>query len=203
MGDATGKTSFTAGESIFNVDARYEYIQNIGHGSYGMVVSAKDQTSGQKVAIKKITNAFSDLLDAKRIVREIKVLSFLSHENIVKLIDVQRPPSRVDYNDIYLITELVDADLSRIIYSKQDLTDHHIKHFMFQVLKGLRYLHSVNVIHRDLKPPNLLVNKHCDLKICDFGLARGFDRETENMTEYVVTRYYRCLLYTSPSPRDS
>ncbi len=63
-----------------------------------------------------------------------------------------------------------------------------------QILRGLKYLHSANVIHRDLKPSNILVNKNCDLKICDFGLARGFrsqDQEDPNLTDYVVTRWYR------------
>jgi mitogen-activated protein kinase 1/3 len=62
---------------------------------------------------------------------------------------------------------------------------------MYQTLRGLLYIHSANVIHRDLKPSNILVNKNCDLKICDLGLARGFQIEDENKTEYVVTRWYR------------
>jgi mitogen-activated protein kinase 1/3 len=62
---------------------------------------------------------------------------------------------------------------------------------MYQILRGMLYVHSANVIHRDLKPSNLLLNKNCDLKICDLGLARGFDQSTDNLTEYVVTRWYR------------
>mmetsp|Transcript_26306 Transcript_26306/g.25926 ORF Transcript_26306/g.25926 Transcript_26306/m.25926 type:complete len:172 (+) Transcript_26306:336-851(+) len=85
----------------------------------------------------------------------------------------------------------METDLHRVVYSRQDLSDDHIQYFMYQVLRGLLYMHSANVIHRDLKPSNLLVNKNCDLKICDLGLARGYDRETENLTEYVVTRWYR------------
>lgn len=64
---------------------------------------------------------------------------------------------------------------------------HHL-----QLLRGLKYIHSANVLHRDLKPPNLLVNSNCDLAICDFGLSRGISSETEgSLTEYVVTRWYR------------
>lgn len=65
-----------------------------------------------------------------------------------------------------------------------------LQYFLYQILRGLKYIHSANVIHRDLKPSNLLLNANCDLKICDFGLAR-LSAENEFMTEYVVTRWYR------------
>lgn len=89
------------------------------------------------------------------------------------------------------MTDLMETDLHRVIYSKQTLTDEHIQYFMYQTLRGVLYLHSANVIHRDLKPSNILLNKQCDLKICDLGLGRGFDNEEELKTEYVVTRWYR------------
>jgi serine/threonine protein kinase len=84
----------------------------------------------------------------------------------------------------------MDTDLHRIIYSKQTLSIDHIEYFVYQILRGLKYLHSANVLHRDLKPSNLLINANCDLKICDFGLARISD-ENADQTEYVVTRWYR------------
>ena len=186
-----GKTKFSAGGTTFIVDSRYEFIKKIGHGAYGVVVSANDRQTGTKVAIKKIPNAFEDLVDAKRIVREIKLLGFFEHENTISLLDVMLPPRRTGYNDIYIVTDLMETDLHRVIYSKQDLSNDHIQYFMYQVLRGVLYMHSANVIHRDLKPSNLLLNKHCDLKICDLGLARGYDVNTENLTEYVVTRWYR------------
>lgn len=186
-----GKTKFVAGGTTFIVDDRFSYIKKIGQGAYGVVVAANDSKAGSKVGIKKIPNAFEDLIDAKRILREIKLLGFFDHENIISLLDVQLPPSRSGYNDIYIVTDLMETDLHRVVYSRQDLSDDHIQYFMYQILRGLLYMHSANVIHRDLKPSNLLVNKNCDLKICDLGLARGYDRETENLTEYVVTRWYR------------
>ena len=182
---------FTSGGTTFTVDSRYEYIKKIGQGAYGVVVSAFDRKTNTKVAIKKIGNAFDDLIDAKRILREIKLLGFFDHENIISLLDVQKPQARTGYEDIYIVTDLMETDLHRVIYSKQELTDEHIQYFMYQLMRGMHYMHTANVIHRDLKPSNLLLNKNCDLKICDLGLARGFDQEADDLTVYVVTRWYR------------
>lgn len=89
----------------------------------------------------------------------------------------------------------MECDLAAIIRSGQPLTDAHFQSFIYQILCGLKYIHSANVLHRDLKPGNLLVNADCELKICDFGLARGFSIDPEEnagyMTEYVATRWYR------------
>jgi serine/threonine protein kinase len=94
-----------------------------------------------------------------------------------------------------MIIELMECDLAAIIRSGQPLTDAHFQSFIYQILCGLKYIHSANVLHRDLKPGNLLVNADCELKICDFGLARGFSMDPEEnagyMTEYVATRWYR------------
>jgi mitogen-activated protein kinase 7 len=91
--------------------------------------------------------------------------------------------------------ELMECDLAAIIRSGQPLTDAHFQSFIYQILCGLKYIHSANVLHRDLKPGNLLVNADCELKICDFGLARGFSQDPDEnrgfMTEYVATRWYR------------
>ena len=89
----------------------------------------------------------------------------------------------------------MECDLAAIIRSGQKLTDAHFQSFIYQILCGLKYIHSANVLHRDLKPGNLLVNADCELKICDFGLARGFSQDPDEnrgyMTEYVATRWYR------------
>ena len=108
---------------------------------------------------------------------------------------VQHPssPSVLSHRSIFL--ELMECDLAAIIRSGQPLTDAHFQSFIYQILCGLKYIHSANVLHRDLKPGNLLVNADCELKICDFGLARGFSIDPEEnagyMTEYVATRWYR------------
>ena len=87
----------------------------------------------------------------------------------------------------------MECDLYKLLRS-QKLSDDHICYFTYQILRGVKYIHSSNVLHRDLKPPNLLLNSNCDLRICDFGLARIADPEYDHtgaLTEYVATRWYR------------
>ena len=191
--------SFSVSGTKFTVTRNYELIKPIGQGAYGVVISALNKITNQKVAIKKVTKAFEDLVDAKRILRELCLLRHFSHENVLSVVDIIRPTSARNFEDVYLVSDLMETDLHRVIYSRQKLSDEHVQYFLYQLLRGLKYLHSANVLHRDLKPSNLLVNANCDLKICDFGLSRGMDQENQNdtsaeagdMTEYVVTRWYR------------
>ena len=130
--------------------------------------------------MKKVVNAFEDLIDAKRIVREIKLLRFFNHDNIVTSLYIPKPEARTGYNDIYIITDLIKTDLHRVIYSRQELTDEHIQYFIYQILRGVFYMHSANIVHRDLKPANILANKQCDLKICDLGLGRAEVKDADD-----------------------
>eukprot|EP00921_Rhytidocystis_pertsovi_P013726 GHVQ01022299.1.p1 GENE.GHVQ01022299.1~~GHVQ01022299.1.p1 ORF type:complete len:1579 (+),score=350.90 GHVQ01022299.1:471-5207(+) len=165
------------GNNKWEVPCRLSFQKKIGSGAYGCVVSFYDNVNKQSVAVKKIGNAFKDFIDAKRILREIKILRHLRHDNIISILDIFSPPS-VDFNDVYLVSELMETDLAKVIYSKQHLLDDHVQYFVYQILRGLLYLHSGNVLHRDLKPSNVLVNLNCDLKICDFGLARALNTPT-------------------------
>lgn len=175
----------------FEITSKYRPpIMPIGRGAYGIVCSVLNSETNEMVAVKKIANAFDNHMDAKRTLREIKLLRHLDHENVIGIRDVIPPPLRREFNDVYISTELMDTDLHQIIRSNQSLSEEHCQYFLYQILRGLKYIHSANVIHRDLKPSNLLLNANCDLKICDFGLARPTS-ENECMTEYVVTRWYR------------
>ncbi|WVZ04489.1 hypothetical protein V8G54_025295 [Vigna mungo] len=177
--------------NVFEVYAKYAPpLQPVGRGAYGIVCCATNSETEEGVAIKKIGNAFDNRIDAKRTLREIKLLCHMEHDNIIKIKDIIRPAERKNFNDVYIVYELMDTDLHQIIQSNQALTDEHCQYFLYQLLRGLKYIHSANVLHRDLKPSNLLLNANCDLKICDFGLARTTS-ETDFMTEYVVTRWYR------------
>jgi mitogen-activated protein kinase 1/3 len=206
--------SFEAGKHTFTVDTRYSLIRTVGSGAYGVVISAHDAKQSTNVAIKMVPRAFNDEIDAKRILREIKLLKHFHHENVVGILDMMPPVATFleDFHDVYIVADLMETDLHRIIYSKQKLSIDHVQYFIYQVLRGLKYIHSAEVIHRDLKPSNLLVNSNCDLKICDFGLARGIHAGhadgrggTMLLTEYVVTRWYRapeimlaCHEYSKP-----
>ncbi|KAK9277612.1 hypothetical protein L1049_007158 [Liquidambar formosana] len=177
--------------NLFEVTTKYvPPIRPIGRGAYGIVCAAVNSETHEEVAIKKIGNAFDNRIDAKRTLREIKLLRHMDHENVIAIKDIIRPPKKETFNDVYIVYELMDTDLHQIIRSNQPLTDDHCQYFLYQLLRGLKYVHSANVLHRDLKPSNLLLNANCDLKIGDFGLARTTS-ETDFMTEYVVTRWYR------------
>ncbi|KAF8661297.1 hypothetical protein AX16_001396 [Volvariella volvacea WC 439] len=178
---------------VFHVEKRWKLIREMGSGAYGVVISAADEISGETVAIKLVTRVFDKVQLAKRALREITLLRhFANHENITGLIDVDAISP--DFNEIPWKV-LMHSDLHQIIKSGQTLTNEHVQYFLYQILRGMKYVHSASVIHRDLKPGNLLVNADCELKICDFGLSRGFDSRPDeyasHLTEYVATRWYR------------
>ncbi|KAG5646769.1 hypothetical protein DXG03_002455 [Asterophora parasitica] len=183
----------------FNVGTQYQVLDVVGEGAYGIVCSAVHRPSGRKVAIKKIA-PFDHSMFCLRTLRELKLLKFLSEagvsENIISILDIVKPPSIEQFKEVYLIQELMETDMHRVIRT-QDLSDDHAQYFIYQTLRALKALHSADVIHRDLKPSNLLLNANCDLKVCDFGLARSVKTaepsgtETGFMTEYVATRWYR------------
>ncbi|KAL6286929.1 hypothetical protein ACE6H2_011319 [Prunus campanulata] len=173
---------------------RYKIQEVIGKGSYGVVCSAIDTHTGEKVAIKKIHDIFEHISDAARILREIKLLRLLRHPDIVEIKHIMLPPSRRDFKDIYVVFELMESDLHQVIKANDDLTREHYQFFLYQLLRALKYIHTANVYHRDLKPKNILANANCKLKICDFGLARVAFNDTPTTifwTDYVATRWYR------------
>lgn len=182
--------SFKVKSHVFVCPTHYKPTdtQPLGSGAYAVVAGAKDQRDGRSVAIKRISDVFlKDPVPAKRTLREIQLLRHMRHENIIDIVDMWEHG-----NDIYIAETLMEADMHQIIRSGQHLSDDHFQFFIWQLLKGLKYMHSMQVIHRDLKPSNLLVNSNCDLKICDFGLARAVDStEALELTTYVVTRWYR------------
>ncbi|KAF4385255.1 hypothetical protein CsatB_016129 [Cannabis sativa] len=174
--------------------SQYEIQEVIGKGSYGVVGSAIDTHTGERVAIKKINDVFEHVSDATRILREIKLLRLLRHPDIVEIKHIMLPPSRREFKDIYVVFELMESDLHQVIKANDDLTPEHYQFFLYQLLRGLKYIHTANVFHRDLKPKNILANADCKLKICDFGLARVSFNDAPSAifwTDYVATRWYR------------
>ena len=165
----------------------------VGRGSNGVVVSAHDARAGRLVAIKKLRGALAcDARDCQRILWEVRLLRQLRHDNLISLVDLLLPSEQSGdegSGDLYLVMPLLESDLHRIIYSGQPLTDEHVQFFVYQMLVALKYLHSAGVIHRDVKPSNVLLNSDCCIKLADYGLSRPFAEH--DMTEYVMTRWYR------------
>merc|ERR1719273_2100837 len=192
-GDASGEAGgVTVRGQVFCCGPRYTGLQYIGEGAYGMVVSAFDHETQTKVAIKKIS-PFEHQTYCQRTLREIKILTRFNHENIIDIRDILRSSCQDTMKDVYIIQCLMETDLYKLLKT-QRLSNDHICYFLYQILRGLKYIHSANVLHRDLKPSNILLNSNCDLKICDFGLARVCDTSHDHtgvLTEYVATRWYR------------
>lgn len=175
--------------------SRYRVEKVIGEGAYGVVVAALDTRTGDRVAVKRIKRVLDSAAMATRILRELKFLRHLSrHENVISVRDVLIPGERDRFNDVFVVFELMPTDLGRLLRSKTLLTEQHTKFFLFQLLRAVRFLHQARVFHRDLNPNNILVNADCQLRVCDFGLARAAFQSSDDhvfWTDYVATRWYR------------
>jgi len=167
----------------------------LGQGAYGVVCAADHSVTGERVAIKRIRSVMNSPAMATRILRELKFLRLLrEHENIIKIRDVLVPGERELFNDTFVVFEIMPTDLSRLLSSRTELKKEHVEYFMFQLLRAVHFMHSAHVFHRDLKPSNILINRQCELRVCDFGLARAMFENTDEMvywTDYVATRWYR------------
>lgn len=172
----------------------YTIDERLGKGAYGIVWKASDKETGEIVAVKKIFDAFRNETDAQRTFREIQYLQkFVAHPNIVSLLNVVKADND---KDIYLVFDHMDTDLYN---ARRIIKPPHVPYIMYQIISAINYLHSGGVIHRDLKPQNVLVNDECLCKLADFGLARSVVHrnvsddalESGVMTDYVATRWYR------------
>ncbi|KAG7388075.1 Cell division protein kinase 1 [Phytophthora pseudosyringae] len=169
---------------------RYQRIEkggSIGEGTYGVVYKSLDLKSKQVVALKRIRLETEDDGIPSTALREISVLRELEHPNIVSLLDCLQEDGK-----LFLVFEFMDRDLKRHMeQALGKLEPAQTKSFLYQLLKGLAFSHSRGVMHRDLKPQNLLVNATGELKIADFGLARAFSLPIKKYTHEVVTLWYR------------
>eukprot|EP00815_Leptocylindrus_aporus_P001167 CAMPEP_0116054830 /NCGR_PEP_ID=MMETSP0322-20121206/3047_1 /TAXON_ID=163516 /ORGANISM="Leptocylindrus danicus var. apora, Strain B651" /LENGTH=306 /DNA_ID=CAMNT_0003538321 /DNA_START=62 /DNA_END=979 /DNA_ORIENTATION=+ len=166
---------------------RYQKMEKIGEGTYGVVYKAKDRVTNEIIALKKIRLEAEDEGIPSTAIREISLLKELQHPNIVKLYDVVHTERKLT-----LVFEFLDQDLKKYL----DVCDGGLnlpilKSFLYQLLMGVSYCHYHRVLHRDLKPPNLLINREGQLKLADFGLARAFGIPVRSYTHEVVTLWYR------------
>ncbi|KAJ4949507.1 hypothetical protein JOQ06_021018 [Pogonophryne albipinna] len=181
--------SLDVGDSTFTVLKRYQNLRPIGSGAQGIVCSAYDQNLERNVAIKKLSRPFQNQTHAKRAYRELVLMKYVNHKNIIHLLNVFSPQKTLeDFADVYLVMELMDANLCQVI--QMELDHERLSYLLYQTLCGIKHLHAAGIIHRDLKPSNIVVKSDCTLKILDFGLARTAATGLL-MTPYVVTRYYR------------
>ena len=167
---------------------KYEPIKVLGSGSYGQVIEAMNKTTKRKVAIKRVTCLFEDLIDTKRILREITLLRFMKNQFIVELLNIIYDKDDPFFDTIFLIFECLPSDLKKIIKSNLHLNMLDVKLLVYHILCGLKYIHSCAVLHRDLKPGNILLDDNYQIKICDFGLARCVNKEDDDdeFTDSVV-----------------
>jgi mitogen-activated protein kinase 1/3 len=194
--------NFTVHDVPFQIWNRYTEPEFIGQGAYGCVIRARDtqadiaagDTSAEagKVAIKKIIDIQEmDEIDSMRTLREIKINRHLHHENVARLTEVFPSTVLHPFNEVYMVFDLETTDLSRLIRADR-LRDEQIPLFSYQLMKGMKYIHTAGIMHRDIKPSNLLVNPVTGvLKLADFGLAIGKAGTSHQLINYVVTRWYR------------
>jgi cyclin-dependent kinase len=166
---------------------RYQKLEKIGEGTYGVVYKAKDRITNEIVALKKIRLEAEDEGIPSTAIREISLLKELQHPNIVRLYDVVHTERKLT-----LVFEYLDQDLKKYLdVCVSGLEISILKSFLYQLLNGVAYCHDHRVLHRDLKPQNLLINREGELKLADFGLARAFGIPVRSYTHEVVTLWYR------------
>uniref|UniRef100_A0A3B4UN96 mitogen-activated protein kinase n=1 Tax=Seriola dumerili TaxID=41447 RepID=A0A3B4UN96_SERDU len=169
-------------KTVWEVPERYQNLTPVGSGAYGSVCSAYDVVSRQKVAVKKLSRPFQSLIHSRRSYRELRLLKHMKHENVIGLLDVFTPAATLeDFNELYLVTNLMGADLNNIV-KFQRLSDEHVQFLIYQLLRGLKVIYST-MIHLLMQ----ILHQWFPI-ILDFGLARQTDDE---MTGYVATRWYR------------
>lgn len=165
----------------------FEKIEKVGEGTYGVVYRAKEKNSRRTVALKKIRLKKETEGVPSTALREISLLKELNHPNVVKLEDVVYCDQK-----LYLVFEYLDLDLKKLLDLKSSgLSLRVAKSYLYQLLRGLAYCHSRCILHRDLKPQNLLVDNEGNIKLADFGLARGFAVPLKVYTHEIVTLWYR------------
>lgn len=166
---------------------KYEQLEKVGEGTYGVVHKARDVDTGEIYALKAIRLESEDEGIPSTAIREIALLKELQHPNIVRLVNVLHTDKKLT-----LVFEFLDQDLKHLLdQHKGPLPESDIKSYLYQLLNGTAKCHKHKVLHRDLKPQNLLINREGVLKLADFGLARAFGIPVKNFTHEVVTLWYR------------
>ena len=166
---------------------KYTKVEKVGEGTYGVVYKCKVKNSSDYVALKKIRLENEDEGIPSTSIREISILKQLPHPNIVSLMDLIHGDKK-----LYLVFEFMDHDLKKFLdLNGGPLTPELVKSYLFQILLAIKYCHSKRILHRDLKPQNLLIDKNGIIKVGDFGLARSFGVPIKTLTHEILTLWYR------------
>ncbi|XP_024846386.1 cyclin-dependent kinase 6 isoform X2 [Bos taurus] len=183
-------------DGLSRADQQYECVAEIGEGAYGKVFKARDlKNGGRFVALKRVRVQTGEEGMPLSTIREVAVLRHLEtfeHPNVVRLFDVCTVSRTDRETKLTLVFEHVDQDLTTYLdkVPEPGVPTETIKDMMFQLLRGLDFLHSHRVVHRDLKPQNILVTSSGQIKLADFGLARIYSFQMA-LTSVVVTLWYR------------
>lgn len=199
----------------WDIGTRYELLELLSKGYFSSVALGRDLVSSELIAVKQLKRANSSQGASKRSMREIKIMKRLDHPNIVKLHRVMRSARMRMDSSVYIVMEYLETDLSKIFNSPSYLKRKQIKEIFYQLICGVRYIHSASVLHRDIKPSNILLDSSLKLKICDFGMSRTLKepafikldystdasseedlpnlrpKMTRRLSMHVVTRWYR------------
>lgn len=168
----------------------YQKIEKIGEGTYGVVYKARDRNTGHIVALKKIRLESEDEGVPSTAIREISLLKELQpHDNVVRLLDIVHNDAK-----LYLVFEFLDLDLKRFMDAAKKeggsgFGPEHVRSYLWQLLRGLEFCHSRRILHRDLKPQNLLIDREGNLKLADFGLARAIGIPVRTYTHEVLNLF--------------
>lgn len=165
---------------------RFRKIEKLGEGTYGVVYKAQDRQNQDIVALKRIRLDSEEEGVPCTALREISLLKQLKHPNVVRMHHVLHSDKKLT-----LVFEFCDGDLKKYLDANGPPELQVVKSFLHQLLKGIAYCHESRVLHRDLKPQNLLINTKGELKLADFGLARQFGIPVRNYSHEVVTLWYR------------
>ena len=183
--DTVEEAGFTHGCSVYVVFA-YTMQQKLGSGTFASVYKAFNNFTKETVAMKRSQSEYVDEGIPSSTLREISALKELNHENIIPVKDVL-----VEGRFFNIVLEHADCELSHYLQNNT-ITPTLLNSFVFQLLSGVKYGHDRRVIHRDLKPQNILIiKKSLTLKIADYGLARAFQYPMEHCTPETVTLWYR------------